>query len=71
MLFMLYLPSSNCSEPGKECVESLLDAQGSFYGGSGGLEGGGTVGLRRRRGTARRSTAERGGGGARVAVAAV
>ena len=71
MLFMLYLPSSNCSEPGKECVESLLDAQGSFYGGSGGLEGGGTVGLRRRRGTAQRSTAERGGGGARVAVAAV
>ena len=68
---MLYLPSSNCSEPGKECAESLLDAQGSFYSGSGGLEGGGMAGLHRRRGTARRSTAERGGGGVRVAVAAV
>ena len=68
---MLYLPSSNCSEPGKECAESLLDAQGSFYGGSGGLEGGGTAGLRQRRVTVRQSTAERGGGGARVAVAAV
>ena len=57
-----------CSSGRQDPRVRLLDARGYSYGGSGGLEGGGTVGQRRCRGTARRRTAKRGGGGARVWV---
>ena len=57
-----------CSSGRQDPRARLLDARGYSYGGSGGLEGGGTAGQRRCRGTARRRTAKRGGGGARVWV---
>ena len=57
-----------CSSGRRDPRVRLLDARGYSYGGSGGLEGGGTAGQRRCRGTARRRTAKRGGGGARVWV---
>ena len=50
-----------CSSGRQDPRARLLDARGYSYGGSGGLEGGGTVGQRRCRGTARRRTAKRGG----------